>query len=419
MKRTAWLRVGGSVVGTVILTLLFYQIPAIHQRLSWRIDAAMAYIGGVLHPADQIPTPLPLPTLAGLVTVAPSATASPTLTTTPTMLPGTPTSTPVPTATPLPPIVALTPPKWEKQDWNNCGPATLAMNLRYWGWDGDQYSIAERLKPERADRNVNVEELAYYVRNYAGWLNLQYRVGGDINLLKSLIAEGFPVMIESGVKLDTTYWPNDDQWAAHYVLLTGYDDTEQVFDAHDTYFGANQRVPYYDLIKNWQTFNYVYLIVYPVSEEGRVQALLGAHWDETMNREYALAVAQRETETDPQNAFAWFNLGSNLAYFSRYREAATAYDQARRIGLPQRMYRYQFGPFIAYFHSGRNDELLSLTEYALQRTPNSEEALLWNGWGLYRDGKTWQAVQQFQAALQANRFYADAQYALDFVSQNP
>ena len=78
----------------------------------------------------------------------------------------------------------LTPPAWEKQDINNCGPAALAMYLRYYGWEGDQETIREVIKPFRDDRNVNVEELAYYVRTKAGWLQIQYRVGGDLELLK-------------------------------------------------------------------------------------------------------------------------------------------------------------------------------------------------------------------------------------------
>ena len=39
--------------------------------------------------------------------------------------------------------------------------------------------------------------------------------------------------------------------------------------------------------------------------------------------------------------FAWFNLGSDLVYFDRYEEAALAYDKARELGLPLRMFRYQ------------------------------------------------------------------------------
>ena len=105
-------------------------------------------------------------------------------------------------------------------------------------------------------------------------------------------------------------------------------------------------------------------------------------------------------------------------YFERYAEATQAYDRARELGLPQRMLRYQFGPFFAYFHTGRIDDLMTLTEYALQRTPNAEEALLWRGWGLYRQGKTAEAIASFRRALEENPNYLDAQYALDFVQEN-
>ena len=43
-----------------------------------------------------------------------------------------------------------------------------------------------------------------------------------------------------------------------------------------------------------------------------------------------------------------------------------------------------------------------LTEYALQRTPNSEEAHLWRGWGRYRNGDVNGAVADFRAALEVN-----------------
>lgn len=119
------------------------------------------------------------------------------------------------------------------------------------------------------------------------------------------------------------------------------------------------------------------------------------------------------------NAFAWFNAGSNLVYFQRYAEAAQAYDQARAIGLPQRMLPYQFGPFFAYFHSFRTDNLMALVAHALKVTRNSEEALLWRGWGLYRQGDAQGAIADFRAALEANPNYTDAQYALEFVGAKP
>ena len=79
------------------------------------------------------------------------------------------------------------------------------------------------------------------------------------------------------------------------------------------------------------------------------------------------------------------------------------------------MMRYQFGPFIASFQDHRTEDLLTLTEYALQRTPNSEEALLWHGWALLQQGDAAGAVADWELALKHRPNYFDAEYALDFV----
>lgn len=407
-----------SLALLALVGVLVYQIPLVHQRLSWRVDFARTYLRGVFNPVQPIPTPLPQP----VVVVEPLATATipqvyptkeqltPTLEVSP---------TPVPTSTPLPGYVALPPPPFEKQGINNCGPASLSMYLRYYGWQGDQYDISKVIKPVPQDRNVNVEEMVYYARTRAGWLNTEYRVGGDVELMKAFLAEGIPVVVEEGFIMEESYWPNDDRWAGHYLLLTGYDDSSQSFLAHDSFRGPDLYFTYETLSKNWQAFNRVYILVYPPDREQTVKELLGPHWDVEYNRQHALEVAEAEIAADPQDAFAWFNLGTNLVYFKHYNEAGRAYDEARKLGLPQRMLRYQFGPFFAYFHSGRLDDLFAMTEYALDRTPNSEEALLWHGWGLYRQGKRSEAISYFQQALEANPNYYDAQYALDFAATNP
>jgi tetratricopeptide (TPR) repeat protein len=238
-------------------------------------------------------------------------------------------------------------------------------------------------------------------------------------LLKRLLAAGFPVMIEESFYFEEPYWPNDDLWAAHYQVLTGYDDASQTFTGQDSFHGPDQRIPYATLDENWRIFNRVFLLVYLPTQEETVKTILGTLWDMDASRQHALAVAQAETEQNPQDAYAWFNLGSNQVYFEQYGAAARAYDEARQFGLPQRMLRYQFGPFFAYFHAFRNEDLLALADYALQRTPNSEEALLWRGWGRYRSGDTANARQDWQDALQANPNFFDAQYALDYLQANP
>ncbi len=327
----------------------------------------------------------------------------------------------MPTLAPPPPQVFLGSPPYEKQTPNNCGPAALSMMLRMFGWTGDQKTISDIIKPVNGDRNVNSEEMAYWVRNYAGWLRVEYRVGGEIETLKNLIAAAYPVMIEGTTSLnpEDTGWPDDDLWAAHYLLLTGYDDATQTFTVQDAYYGPDKKIPYEQLVSEWKPFNYLYLVVYFPEQEAGIQTLLGANWDRDLNRQNALALAQSATIQDPTDAFAWFNVGSNLVYFERYDEANVAHDKAREIGLPQRMFRYQFGPFIANFQSDRIDDLLALTEYALKRTEMSEETWLWHGWALYRKGDTTGAIKDWRKALSIRPGYEDALYALNFVGALP
>ena len=402
--------------GLLVLAVVFLQIPAINERVAWRYEVAKTYIRNVINPVGDVPTAIPNPTSDATSTpMTATETAVPTKQVLETA------TVPVSTLEPPPPQASLTSPEYEKQRPNNCGPAALAMMLRMYGWSGTQFDISDVIKPVNGDRNVNPEEMAYWVRNFAGWLRIEYRVGGDIELLKRLIATGYPVIIEGTTSLnpDDTGWIDDDLWAAHYLLLTAYDDSTQTFTVQDTYRGPDQKVTYEKLLDEWKPFNYLYMIIYLPEEEEEIKGLLGSNWDPDLNRQISLASSQAVTEQNPSDAFAWFNLGSNLVYFERYGEANAAYDKAREIGLPQRMFRYQFGPFIANFHAQRTDDLLSLTDYALQRTQMSEEAWLWHGWALYRTGDLNGAVEDWRRALSVNPNHQDALYALGFVGATP
>lgn len=402
------------ITGFVVLAILLYQIPAVNSRLVWRLEVARTYAKNIIHPVGAVPTAIPNPTnTAGANTPTPAMTSTDAVVETPIS----------PTATlPPPPAQAfLNSPPYEKQTPNNCGPAALSMMLHMLGWNGSQKDISDVIKPVTGDRNVNPEEMAYWVRNYAGWLRIEYRVSGDLETLKRLIAARYPVIIEGTTSLnpDDTGWPDDDLWAAHYLLLTAYDDASQTFTTQDTYRGPDKQVLYEQLLTEWKPFNYLYMIVYLPEQEEEIRGLLTSDWDPDLNRQKGLLASQADTLADPTDAFAWFNLGSNLVYFERYDEANAAYDKARELGLPQRMFRYQFGPFLANFHGNRNEDLLALTAYAIQRTDMSEEAWLWRGWALYRSGDTTKAVESWRKALRVNPNYQDALYALSFVGTTP
>ena len=400
--------------GILVLAILLYQFPAVNSRIAWRYEVAKTYAKNVINPIGDVPTAVPKPTSTK---GSASQTAVPSVTSVvnETAVASTPTPAPIPAQ------AILSSPPYEQQTPNNCGPAALSMMLQMFGWNGSQKEISEIIKPVNGDRNVNPEEMTYWVRNYAGWLRIEYRVAGELETLKRLIAAGYPVIIEGTTSLnpDDSGWPDDDLWAAHYLLLTGYDDVTQTFIAQDTYRGPDRKISYEQLDSDWKPFNYVYMVVYLPEQEEQMKSLLGPDWDLDRNRYKALDVAQATTATEPSDAFAWFNLGSNLVYFERYDEANAAYDKARELGLPQRMFRYQFGPFISNFQTNRTDDLLALTEYALQRTEMSEEAWLWHGWGLYRQGDLTGAIADWRKALSIRPGYDDALYALNFAGVTP
>ena len=388
-----------ALTGMLVLAIGIYQIPRVNEAIAWRIEKFTLYAKNTINPPGPVPTALP---------VTPQPTASLTIPTSTVAADISATATA--TLTPLPPQASIPSPEYEKQTPNNCGPATLSMALHMYGWEGTQADIAAFIKPVTGDRNVNPEELRYYVRTQAGWLNLEYRVGGSIETLKRLIAANYPVIVESVTSLDPNdaLGPTDDLWAAHYLLLTGYDDSAQSFTIQDSYHGADLKITYSQLEEEWKPFNNLYLVMYFPEFEEEMKTLLSSNWDPNVNRQNTLAASQADSAKNPTDAFAWFNVGSNLVYFDRYEEAALAYDKAREIGVPLRMFRYQFGPFLAYFHSGRNEDLLVLTDYARGVTEMSEETWLWYGYGLYRKGDNAGALKAWQKADSINpQFFED------------
>ena len=406
-----------AIAGLLILIALaaaIYQIPAIKNRLDWRLIVWSTYVHNTIDPVGKMPTPVPSTPFATFTPLAPTPTA---LATNALATNASGTSVPSATPRPLPAQVSLPDPKYELQGINDCGPATLTMTLRMYGWQGDQNDITKIIKPVPQDRNVNPDELRYFVLNYAGWLRAEFRVAGNADLLKQLLAANYPVIIEEASTLPAgdANGPNDDLWDAHYLLITGYDDNAKAFTAQDPLRGPDQKILYDKLMVDWKPFNYLYMVIYLPQDEAEVKSILGANWDPDQNRQNALNISQTAVTENPNDAFGWFNLGSSLVYFERYNEAAQAFDKAFTIGLPQRMTRYQFWPFFAYYNAGRMDYLLQITENTYKSISGSysEEALLWHGYGLLSQGDTAGALADWNKALKVHPNYCDAEKAIN------
>lgn len=221
----------------------------------------------------------------------------------------------------LPPQVSLQGVKWEAQWWNNCGPATLGMYLSYYGRADGQRLIAPFTKPDPEDKNVSPHELAAYVSSIG--MNVIVRENGTLEQLKQIMANEMPVIIETAFDP-----PRAKQgWMGHYKLLVGYDEAQFTF--MDSYNGPDQKISFAEVDNDWRAFNRLYLIVYPKEKEKAVREIVGAAWDDRVMYENAVARARAEIEANPNDAFAYFNLGTSLNGLAQYKQAAAAFDQAR------------------------------------------------------------------------------------------
>lgn len=299
------------------------------------------------------------------------------------------------------------------QDWNNCGPATLSMALTYYT-DAtiDQHIAANWLKPNYEDKNVSPWQMAAYVNTQLGGnLRAIVRQGGELNLLKTLIANNFPVLIEEG------YNPPElnQGWMGHYLMMSGYDDAAGHFITQDSYEGPNLPYTYDHINEFWRNFNRLYLVVYPVEREAELMALLGSDADERQNWVNALEEARAEAVANPEDPFAWFNMGTSFVGLEMYSEAAVAFDQARNVGegLPWRMMWYQFGPFEAYLATGRYQDVIDLARANLDDGGGQyvEETYYYAGLARAAMGETERAISNLDGAISFNPNFTPAREA--------
>jgi len=336
----------------------------------------------------------------------PTSTSVPSLTETP-LSP--PTSTP--TLVPVPESISLTGIRHEYQQFNNCAPSSLSMVLSYWGWTGDQYQTRAYLRPNYAvdDKNVNPFEIVDYVKKNTAFDAL-WRVGGDFETAKRLIAAGVPVLIEKGMED-----PHDHSWLGHYLILSGYDDANGKFLVYDSYQGPPEAygVAYDEIAHFWRDFDFVYVVIFPPERAADVNAILGANSDPQVNFQNAakLAIAEVNSLSGREQFFAWFDIGTNLVYLQDYANAAQAYDNAFNLyaALPEnerpwRLLWYQDGPYNAYYHTGRYQDVINLAHSTLINVdkPVLEETYYWRGMAKEALGDRAGAVEDLNRAYTIN-----------------
>lgn len=118
-----------------------------------------------------------------------------------------------------------------RQAENYCGPAVLAMLLRYWKHPADHRELAGRFQPfpKKGLSGLELKELATAEGFQA------YSFAGDTTEMLDHLRQGRPLITVIDPSILTT---NN-----HYVVLVGWDESRREWIVHDPVKGPYQRRP--------------------------------------------------------------------------------------------------------------------------------------------------------------------------------
>ncbi len=403
----------GIILSLMAVSVLSYRyIPFVQDHAYYYVATFSAKVRNFIYPPGSksfVPkgqdAVVALAVAQTSTAMAPTATfkSTPTATAIISATPAPPTLTPTPTITPtpIPDKASVSGVAFQKQTFNNCGPASLATYLTFWDNPRTQKETELILKPRREDRNVMPYEMLDYVQTQTDLMGF-VRYGGRLDIIKKFIAAGIPVLIERGMD-------GPEGWMGHYGLVVAYDDQKGEMSIADTYFG-DISLSYEQVMEYWTQFDNIYLVVFPSDRLEEVVGILGPQEDVIYNQSYALDQITKRINSieDPrQQFFAWYSRGSILVEMKDYATAATSFDKAFEIydqldpkDRPYRILWYQTGPFFSYFYMGRYTDTLNLALMTLDKGVNFlEESWVWAARASAALGDREKAIYYYRQAL--------------------
>ena len=232
------------------------------------------------------------------------------------------------------------------QTYNNCGPASIAEVLSYWGVYRTQYQAQLVLRADNNPRGM----WPYGVPGYARSVGMRALVGvaGTPRLVKALVSNGFPVIVNQ------LYSTTDS--TRHYRPIQAYDDRQGVFVSDDPFGGAGYAISYADFNKIWAVANNRFIVLYPPSKAPLLNATLAsAAWNLTRAYRWDLAKAEARlrsgkaptTSVAPTRgtfrSYSYLNMAWDDVELGRYTDARAQLRQATAHGANSIMVNWIVG----------------------------------------------------------------------------
>jgi hypothetical protein len=166
------------------------------------------------------------------------------------------------------------------QTWNNCGPASIAEVLAYWGINRTQDQVRVVLRVNGIGRGMSPYGVPGYARSVG--VKALIGVGGSEKLIKDLISNGFPIIVSQLVSLADPI--------GHYRPIEAYDDRQSIFTSSDPYLGPGHEITYADFKTMWTHSGNGFIVLYPAARQARLGAVLAAaKWNRTAAYTHDLA----------------------------------------------------------------------------------------------------------------------------------
>jgi len=148
------------------------------------------------------------------------------------------------------------------QTVNNCGPASVAEVLDYWGIHKTQFELKPVLR--RGEALMNTDDVADYVDS----LGMREFIAneGSQAVIKALIANGFPVIVAQLVSSTSRY--------DHFRPIEAYSDEGQYFVSSDPLLGDGYRISYQQFDALWGRYDRNFMVIYPPSRQQQLDATL-------------------------------------------------------------------------------------------------------------------------------------------------
>lgn len=137
------------------------------------------------------------------------------------------------------------------QETYQCGPASLAAVMHYWGIETSAEAIAKEIYSNSAKGTLNLDMVLYAQKN--GLNVIRSNGNRNINYLKKNVDLGYPVI----VMVDYGFWVYQQN---HFMVITGYNINGVIAHSGKT---PHKSIREEDFLRIWEKANFWTLLVAP------------------------------------------------------------------------------------------------------------------------------------------------------------